>query len=51
MLAAPGNAGWLLGMMGPVFSFTAIAATQNMGGRFLGTVLALVTFYGCVLAK
>jgi hypothetical protein len=51
MLAAPGNAGWLLGVMGPVFNFAAIAATQNIGGIFLGAALTLVTFYGCILSK
>jgi hypothetical protein len=51
VLAAPGNAGWLLGVMGPVFIFASIAATQNTGGAILGVAFALVTFYGCILAK
>ena len=51
MLAAPGNAGWLLGVMGPVFNFAAMAATQNTGAEFLGMAFALVTFYGSILAK
>jgi hypothetical protein len=51
MLAAPGNAGWLLGVMGPAFGFAAVAATQNTVGDFLGFALAVVTFYGCILSK
>jgi hypothetical protein len=49
-LAAPGNAGWLLGILGPVFNFAAVVATQNNAGNFLGTAIALVAFYGYILS-
>jgi hypothetical protein len=51
MLAAPGNPGWLLGVMGPVFSFASIAATQNIRAGVLGLALADITFFGCIFSK
>jgi hypothetical protein len=46
VLAAPGNAGWLLGVVGAVFQFAAIEATQNRGGGFLGSAIAIAAFCG-----
>jgi hypothetical protein len=51
MLAAPGNTGWLLGVMGPVFGFAAIAPTQSGGAGIPGVTLAFATFYGCILSE
>jgi hypothetical protein len=51
MLAAPGNSGRLLGVLGPVLIFAATVATQTRDAFFLGAGVALVTFCGHILSR
>jgi hypothetical protein len=51
-LAAPGNTGWLLGVLGPVSHFAfAVATHDRMIGKFIGSSVAVATFYVCVLSR
>ena len=52
ILAARGNDGFLLGVMGPVFQFTATVVTQSQFiAMFFGSIVAYNTFYSYVLLR